>query len=39
VTIALLAGAVGAWFVVLTSGERRALAGALALPGFASAVR
>jgi O-antigen/teichoic acid export membrane protein len=39
VTVALLAAAVGAWFVVLTSGERRALAGALALPGFASAVR
>jgi O-antigen/teichoic acid export membrane protein len=39
VTVALLAAAVGAWFVVLTSGERRALAGALALPGVASAVR
>jgi O-antigen/teichoic acid export membrane protein len=39
VTVALLVAAAGAWFVVLTSGERRALAGALALPGVASALR
>ena len=35
VLAALPVAAVGAWFMVLTSRERRALAGALMLPGFA----
>ena len=35
VRAALPVAALGAWFVVLTSRERRALAGAVALPGLA----
>jgi O-antigen/teichoic acid export membrane protein len=39
VLAALPAAAVGAWFVILTSRERQALAGALRLQGLASATR
>jgi hypothetical protein len=39
VMVALVVGAVGAWFVVLTASERRALTASVTLPRFVSAPR